>query len=560
MSHFAGMVVSFMREHPGLATANMTAALVLAPIGDVLLPHLYGRLVTAVDSGGKGRSGLVIKARVLAPSLAVIGALALWQGGYIAKDVLDMLTEPRLVDFVRTRMVSSLIERHDGDLSEQLRVGQIVSQLARSPELVAWWTQTMLDDLIPYAASLVWVAAYLWTHDAWLAATLLLFVVAIALLLAVAPRRCIDAATARETALQGVHERADDVMRNLASVYGAGTEAAEVAGISATGDVYRVANQRAMLCLLRYKAIGLPLVVGFVSAVVLRCVYLVGAGRITTGAFVSIFMMTTSIVSTLSWLVMIIKDATLDTGTLTHAHEMFWRHPQRLQRRLARRYGAVAADGLALERVSYEHGSYAMRDVTLRFEAGEITALTGPIGSGKSTVLRLLAGLARPTEGDVHVGGRAYAAVGLKAARHLVGYMPQEAVLFDRTAGENLLYGAPAGATADGAVALAEALGLWDALRPGLPQGLDTRVGKGGSHLSGGQRQLLWFLRVAMRDPPYLLLDEPTASMDAGTRDALVGALERMVGNGDKTVVMTTHDAGLAAFATRTVRLGGPAA
>ena len=109
MSHFAGMVVSFMREHPGLATANMTAALVLAPIGDVLLPHLYGRLVTAVDSGGKGRSGLVIKARVLAPSLAVIGALALWQGGYIAKDVLDMLTEPRLVDFVRTRMVSSLI-------------------------------------------------------------------------------------------------------------------------------------------------------------------------------------------------------------------------------------------------------------------------------------------------------------------------------------------------------------------------------------------------------------------------------------------------------------------
>jgi ABC-type multidrug transport system fused ATPase/permease subunit len=219
---------------------------------------------------------------------------------------------------------------------------------------------------------------------------------------------------------------------------------------------------------------------------------------------------------------------------------------------------------MALVGVSFAHPGAApgvpdaLNDVTLRFESGEVSVLVGPVGSGKSTVLRLLAGLTRPSSGEVYVAGYAYSAVGLRAARHLVGYMPQEAVLFDRTAGENLLYGAPEDATAEGAVALAESLGLWAALSPGLPQGLDTPVGKNGSRLSGGQRQLMWLLRLAIRDPPFLVLDEPTASMDAATRDALVVALGHLVHREGRraTVIMATHDPALASFATKVVNVG----
>jgi ABC-type multidrug transport system fused ATPase/permease subunit len=557
-AQFVALVVEFVRLNPGISAANLTLALALSPVGDVLLPHLYGKLVSSVERKGH-RAAFV-------PTLMVIAALAAWQIGFLAKDMLDMQTQPRVVDHVRTRMIASVLDMHDGNLAEQPKVGQLVSKIVRSPELVAWWSQTVLDYIIPYVASLTVVAVYFFWHDPWLAASLVVFVVAAFLLLVIAPRRCLSDATRRESALQDVHERTDDVLRNLASVYGADATAAEVAGVAERGEAYRRANVDAMLCLMRYKTAGVPLIVGFVGAVVLRCVHLVGRGRMTVGAFVSIFMMATASVGTLSWLVSIIKEATLDMGTLEHAQIMFW--PSKTLQPMLPRAKPMSAlsmmteDDAVAPRIEVVHVDYshdgkkmALRDVSIVLEAGVVSVLSGPVGSGKSTVLRLLAALTRPSGGDVYIGGVSYADLGLARVRQLVGYMPQEAVLFDRTAGENLLYGAPPGTTETDAVDLAKALGLWDSLSPGLPQGLATQVGKGGSKLSGGQRQLLWFLRLALRDPPALVLDEPTASMDAETRDALIEALGRLTQARKKTIVMATHDAGLAAVANQAVDL-----
>jgi ABC-type multidrug transport system fused ATPase/permease subunit len=576
---FVGLALEFVKSHPALSAANLALALALAPIGDVLLPHLYGRLVSRVER--KGHSA------ALRPTLLVVAALAAWQSGYIAKDLVAMQTQPRVIDYVRTRMVAALIDANDGNFGEQPKIGQLVSKLVRSPELVSWWLSTALEDVIPYVASLAVVAAYFWAHDGWLAASMAVFILAVCLLLCVAPRECLDASVRREFALQEVDERADDVIRNLASVYGADAAADELAGLSARGDVYRRSNIGATLCLLRFKAAGVPLIVGFVGAVVLRCVHLVSKGRMTVGAFVSVFMMATTSVGTLSWLVMTIKDATLDVGTLEHAQRMFWARspPPDTSHSLPDPLNYPRAPLVELRDVSYFYlaGGNAAVDastagapaaapdtrpgrgglaphLTLSFEAGGVSVLDGPVGCGKSTLLRLLAALTRPAEGDVFIDGVPYSRLGLANVRRgIVGYMPQDAVLFDRTAGENMIYGAPLGTTEATAERVARDLGLWDAISPGLPRGLATRVGKGGSRLSGGQRQLIWFIRLAIRNPPVLVLDEPTASMDAETRDALIVAIERLRASRENTVVMATHDAGLASFATRTVELRNPA-
>ena len=571
-SDFVGLVAQFLREHPALSAANLAVAMTLAPVGDVLLPHLYGKLVAAIEKSGKDsgsrRPQVQGKGKgadaLLAPALHVLAVLALWQAGSVGRDLLDMQTLPRLVDFVRSSMLAAVIRGHDGDLAEQLRVGELGSKLVRAPDLVSWWSQAVLNYLLPYLATLVWVGAYFWWHDAWLAVGLLAFVATCCMLLILSPSRCVGAAIRREEALQEVHERSDDVLRNLVSVYGGGaTVDAELAGVGDRGEAYRRANAGAMLCMIKYKAIGVPLIVGFVAAVVLRCVHLVRAGRMKVGTFVSIFMMATASVGTLSWLVSLIKDSTLDVGTLTHAQDMFF---------FGQAPGVPAVAGIpppngALEPPNAGGPSIAVVDVTLlrlpspsspislTVGAGEVVVLVGPVGSGKSTLLRLIAGLTRPATGDVYLDGASYRRLGLRFVRRKVGYMPQEAVLFDRTAGENILYGAPPGATAERAVALATALGLWDALAPGLPLGMDTRVGKGGSRLSGGQRQLVWFLRLAIRDTPVLVLDEPTASMDAGTRGALIGALAELVRAKKKTVVLATHDADLAASASRSIAI-----
>ena len=563
-----GLVLEFLEAHPGLTAANVALALVLAPLGDVLLPHLYGRLVSSVE----GRHSVV------RPTALILLVLAFAQAGSFAKDYIDMKTQPRLENFIRTRMMASYIDENDGDLSEP-RAGQLISGIVRFPDVVRWWAECYLVYVVPYGMTLAWSTYYFFRQDALLAGTLLILLVTLAVLLFWAPRGCTAAAVGREHAVQAVHEGADDLIRNLASVYGAGTADDEVARLGRAGDAYRVRNEEAMRCLLRYKAVGVPLVVSFVAAVVMRCNHLVRTGRMKTGSFVSLFMITTTMIGTLTWLVSLIRDTTLDSGIIIS----FGPGVARPQRNGEASGGASGVGGSAhLMAVGGGDGggeggreggidgdaplravgvSYApaLVDVDVAFEEGERTALVGPVGSGKSTLLRLIAGLVRPQAGELFLAGRPYSQIGLKAVRRFVGYMPQEAVLFDRTVGENLLYGTKAarGDAGEAVVRFARWLGLWEHLEPGLPDGLSTRVGKNGSMLSGGQRQLVWFLRIAFRGPPVLLLDEPTASMDETTRRALITAVARLLeaAGGRMTVVMATHDAGLMAFATRTVHV-----
>ena len=160
-------------------------------------------------------------------------------------------------------------------------------------------------------------------------------------------------------------------------------------------------------------------------------------------------------------------------------------------------------------------------------------------------MLRLL----EPTSGELLLHGRPYRSLPVDEVRATFGYVPQTAALFDRTVLENLTYGVPDGSEAD-AWAAARELGLDGVLRS-LPLGLATRAGKGGSHLSGGQRQAVWLVRMMLRAPEVLVLDEPTSAMDPASRAAVAAAVARF-----RTVVFVTHDMRFVAdVTTRTISL-----
>ncbi|MGW9412845.1 thiol reductant ABC exporter subunit CydD [Arthrobacter cupressi] len=159
---------------------------------------------------------------------------------------------------------------------------------------------------------------------------------------------------------------------------------------------------------------------------------------------------------------------------------------------------------------------------------GRWLAVTGPSGAGKSTLLSVLLGFLPPSAGTVRLGGKA-------------AWCPQEAHLFDSTIRGNLLLARPAGNKPDETQmrqALAD-VGL-SALVAGLPEGLDSRIGPSGSFLSGGERQRLAMARTLLSGADVLLLDEPTAHLDAAT--AAVMMAELRAGLKDRTVVLVTHN------------------
>ena len=182
-------------------------------------------------------------------------------------------------------------------------------------------------------------------------------------------------------------------------------------------------------------------------------------------------------------------------------------------------------------------GPQVLKGLNLRVEPGERIAMLGRIGSGKSTVLRLMAGLYLPTAGHVQADGIDLRQIDPADYRARVGFVAQDPRLFKGTLRDNVLLDRPS-ADPSRLSEVARVTGL-DRLVAQHPQGWELPVGEGGALLSGGQRQLVALARCLVTRPQILLMDEPTSSMDAQSEVAFLRQLRAACG--DCTLVMVTH-------------------
>ena len=196
------------------------------------------------------------------------------------------------------------------------------------------------------------------------------------------------------------------------------------------------------------------------------------------------------------------------------------------------------------------------RGVVVRDRARPVHRARWQSGAGKSTLAALLLRLADPTAGAISCGGVDLCALDPDDWRSQVAWVPQRTRVFSASIAENIALAAPH-ADRDRVRAAAEAAGLGELLGS-LADGLDTRVGDGGRGLSAGQAQRIGVARAFARDAALLVLDEPTAHLDAGTAADITAALERLAVG--RTMLLITHDGELAAHAERIVRLGAPLA
>jgi subfamily B ATP-binding cassette protein MsbA len=199
--------------------------------------------------------------------------------------------------------------------------------------------------------------------------------------------------------------------------------------------------------------------------------------------------------------------------------------------------------GIEFRNVSFsyqdEEGSeLVLKDINLEIPRGHQIALVGRSGAGKSTLVDLLPRLREATSGDVLYDGVPISEFDLRGLRRSIGFMTQDALLFNDTIYNNLIYGLERTPTDDEIqVALAQAF-CADFVAE-LPDGMSTNVGDRGVRLSGGQRQRLSLARVFLQDPDILILDEPTSALDSESEEYIQRALATV--HGKKTLIVIAH-------------------
>jgi len=196
-------------------------------------------------------------------------------------------------------------------------------------------------------------------------------------------------------------------------------------------------------------------------------------------------------------------------------------------------------ESLVFDRVSFAYGEHpVLRDISFEARRGEVVALVGASGAGKSTLVDLIPRFYEPTSGVIRLDGVDTREISLASLRGLTGIVSQDTVLFNDTVRSNIAYGTVDRFT-DAQVETAARAANAHTFITELPEGYDTVLGERGTRLSGGQRQRLAIARALLTDPPILILDEATSSLDTESERLVQEAIDRLLAG--RTVFVIAH-------------------
>jgi ATP-binding cassette subfamily B protein len=495
--------------------------------------------LAAAAAAAVGETGGTVVAGRLAerPTTALVELLALCLVGGAVLDTAGRTAWSGVVDRAEGRLRADLLA---AALAQPLAVlsetaaGEVLDRVDDDTHELGVLLRRMVWDLARtlLRAGPMWVVAGLTWWPAWLLFPLVAVVTVVAVrpLTAEVARRKIaeeiawtDHAAAME---EGVAAR-DDLRSSLGQSY----LVRRCAELSALVQARVAATSRTASRLSRRAGLLLH---GLLAGSAVAGVALVSSGQMSTASLVTLFLVTSAFVGQIDQIARHVPDLQQGLGALARLRQLLSVESEPTGG-LPLPGGplAVSVQGLSF---AYPEGTFALQDVDLQVPAGRTTALVGRTGSGKSTLAALLSRAMDPPRGTVHLGGVDVLDLDLQQLRTAVGVVTQRTEILAASLTDNvtLFVDVPRRVVVDALDTLG--LGDWVA---GLPDGLDTMLGPGGTMLSSGEEQLVAFARLLVRDVQVVVLDEATARMDPVTEARVVRAAERLLSH--RTGVVVAH-------------------
>ena len=289
--------------------------------------------------------------------------------------------------------------------------------------------------------------------------------------------------------------------------------------------------------------------------VVIYGVHIIAEGEMTMGALIACTILTGRALAPLSQVAGLLTRYHQSVAALQSLDNVMKMPTDRLRGKTPLHRPVLTGD-IEFKNVKFQYPRQsvpALDGISFKITAGERIGIIGRIGSGKTTIEKLMMGLYQAQEGTVLMDGTEISQLDPAACRRNIGYVPQDIVLFYGSVKDNIVYGAPF--ADDRAVLRAAKIAGVTEFVARHPQGFDMPVGERGEKLSGGQRQAVSVARSLILDPPILLMDEPTNMMDNRTEEIFKTNLETL--SKDKTLIIVTHKGSMLSLVDRLILMDG---
>jgi ABC-type multidrug transport system fused ATPase/permease subunit len=501
------------------------------PIGYIYIPEYYGKVINSFKDKSQSLFTFYVKILVVL---------------YIFEWVFDMgvllstyYIVPKFTEYATGTIFEFIIDHYENEF-ENISVGEILSKIIRLPSILFSYIDVFKNEFLKYAFVFISGFIHYYGVSGPTCITYSIFVIINYIYMYVMYKIFNNYEQTVNKVQDEMYEALIDCMNNLASIYTFNQEDSE------KQRFYNVsfADYKSILLKIRSIYIYGNAIWGFsVVAMFIIMNYIIYNTYlkkiINTEKLISTFVITFSIIR-------LIENSEKSAYNLSNIQgqikdsERFFNDISKINKTNKVVDTTFKNGDIIIKNVYHKYGDdFVLENINIEIKQGEKIAFVGQIGSGKSTLVKIIMGFQQLKMGDITIGGVSINKISNKDLRENIFYIPQKPKLFNRTLYENISYGIKKPPSREEILTILDDLGL-DDIKVEFADKMDMKLGIEGNRLSGGQRQIVWLLRAFFRVSRILVLDEPTASLDPENKEKMIHVIKKLTIG--KTVIIVSHD------------------
>jgi len=534
------LFIDFFKKHIMISIAYLVTMIYL-PFNSIGMPHLYGKLISNLNKGPFNKSIYILVLLII-----------LWTFIQLIKILSSYLHSkifPLFMAFIRGRIVNIVIERYKNDYND-LQIGDTITKIIKIPGLFEEIFDSAEDFVFRNILLVFSSFIYLFYYNKIIGLLYLACICGVIIICKLYIYDCQNYVIKAENTYDNVHEEIEDTLSNLISVYTSQKIDDENKRLDGLNKNLYKSQQSLENCNNKYRLFYSGLCIVIFIVLNFYAIYIFRTKQLKLESLISIIIINYSLLNSLMGIYFYARQLTDIKGRVKVFEDYLNGLPHSSNDNILK---LDKIESINLKNIYFSYDKTPiLNNINLQIKNNDIIGLIGHIGSGKSTIGKLLVRLKEPNKGEITIKNININKINIDNLRDHINYIPQHPKLFNRTLFHNITYGIKRTISEKEIYKLIDDLDV-NNLNEKFKSIMFKKVGKNGSNLSGGQRQLIWLIRSILKDSKVIILDEPTSSLDEISKLQVVKFIKKYTKN--KIVILITHDKSLLKNVNRVVEL-----
>lgn len=527
------LYVAFLKDNWKLYILYLVT-LISLPLQSIAMPHYYGEVINSLKDKNLVRSKYLFG--------VLLGIWVLIQAFSIGISYVDNYIWPKFHAYIRQFFFDLIVDRYNQNYQE-LEIGSILTKLIKLPWILDDVSNQIQRFLLTNSILIVSNFIYLYRHHYSLGFMYLGCIAVVFIMSRLYFNTCNSNIKKVEQNYDNCHEEIEDTLQNLLSIYTSKKIPDEKQRIKDINNITQAEQYKSGICNRKFRIYFSIINIFLFLGLNYVAFTLFTKGKIPVAALVSIFILNYTILGSL----IALYDSAKDFMNVKSHVELIQKFIDELpltdtSKQTKKIPNPEKGLDIVFKDIEYTHNSAKEKlfdKLNFRIKPFEKVAMLGSVGSGKSSCTSLLSRIQTFQGGNIYINDMPITEIDINDLREKIVYIPQNPRLFNRTLWENISYGLDKNVTKEDVLKFIKECGL-DEIEIIFRKRMDEKVGKGGSKMSGGQKQIIWIIRAILKKSIIIQLDEPTAALDPSSKKHIKKMIDIMSKN--RTIILITHD------------------